>query len=133
MADISGYWEFHRACPAENMTILGVGDTGALVDSDINNIPINGNYDATTNAISFNDARRPGAILFVSFYTGYVIPTGEGGACAMAGTYQEAELIFEESTIDRDRDIAAVGPSLTIAYTTLHAAWYAIWQGPIIE
>jgi hypothetical protein len=133
VADITGTWEFHRACPAETMYISGISDTGALVGSSIDNVPINGNYNAATNAISFNDARRPGETLFVSFYTGYVIPNEEGGACAMAGTYQEAELIFEESSIDRDRDIAAVGPGLTVAYPTIHAAWYAIWQFPVIQ
>jgi hypothetical protein len=115
------------------MYISGISDTGALVGSDINNIPINGNYNAATNAISFNDARWPGDRLFVSFYTGYVIPNEEGGACAMAGTYQEAELIFEEGGIGRDRDITAVGPGLTVAYPTIHAAWYAIWQYPVIQ
>ena len=137
MADITGYWEFHRACPAEQMTIGLVGDTGALLESTItplgstDSTPINGNYDASTNAISFNDARQPGEILFVSFYTGYVMLTEEGSPCAMAGTYQEAELIFRESSINQNLDIAAAGPGLTIASPTIYAAWYAVWQGPI--
>lgn len=131
MADISGYWEFHRACPSEDMNINEVSDTGALLYSAINGRTINGNYNATTNAISFNDA-RPGQILYVSFYTGYVLLNEEGGPCAMAGTYQEAELIFEESGTDSDRDAAEAAPGITIPITTFHSAWYAIWTGPII-
>jgi hypothetical protein len=115
------------------MYISDVSDTGALVGSSINNVPINGNYNAATNAISFNDARQPGDTLFVSFYTGYVIPNEEGGACAMAGTYQEAELFFEESGIGQNRDIATIASNLTVAYPTIHAAWYAIWRDPIIQ
>ena len=136
MADIIGFWEFHRACPAENMNIGQVSDTGALVGSIAPGggtdpfASINGNYNANTNAISFNDARQPGDTLFVSFYTGYVMLTEQGGPCAMAGTYQEAELIFQEGSVNQDRDIAAVGPGLPIAFPTIHAAWYAIWQGP---
>jgi hypothetical protein len=133
MAEIAGYWEFHRSCPAEDMTILGIDSAGAFVDSSINNVSITGQYDANTNAISFNDARRPGSTLFVSFYTGYVIPTGEGGVCAMAGTFQEAELVFEEGGLDGERDLGAPGPGIRGQYTTLHAAWYAIWKAPIIE
>jgi hypothetical protein len=132
MADITGSWEFHRACPAEDMFIGGVDSTGALVGSTINNISIHGNYNAATEAISFNDARQPGDTLYVSFYTGYVMPNSEGGACAMAGTFQEAELIIEGSGLDRNRDIDEAGPGLTVAFPIVHGAWYAIWKQPII-
>ena len=134
MANISGYWEFHRACPAEEMGIFGVDNTGALLNSSINNAPINGNYNATTNAISFNDARQPGATLFVSFYTGYVMPDGQGGACAMAGTFQELELIFEQAL--SAAPTPSPGPSPIphpTVYNTVYGAWYAIYQGPIIQ
>ena len=133
MADITGYWEFHRSCPAEDMTILGIDAAGAFVDASIDNLAITGQYDATTNAISFNDARRPGTKLYVSFYTGYVIASGDEDVCAMAGTYQEVEMVFEENSLDRDREVEELGPRLRGHYTTIHAAWYAIWKAPIIE
>lgn len=132
MVDITGSWEFHRACPSEDMFIGGVDHTGALVGATINDISINGNYNAATETISFNDARHPGDTLFVSFYTGYVMPNAEGGACAMAGTFQEAELIVEGSSIDRNREIAEAGPGLTVAFPLVHGAWYATFKAPII-
>jgi hypothetical protein len=116
------------------MGINGVDDTGALLESYIEGVQIHGQYDAATNRITFNDARQPGETLWVSFYSGYVMPTGEGGVCAMAGTYTEQELIFEEGAIARgvsNRDVAGLGGILV--RPTLHAAWYAIWQGNIIE
>jgi hypothetical protein len=85
MADIEGTWEFHRSCPAQVMNIDGVAPDGELLgDSYIGDSSrlIGGHYDAATNAISFNDASRLGETLNVSFYSGYVIPDGKGGACA---------------------------------------------------
>ena len=115
LADISGYWEFHRACPSEQMTILGVGGSGQLEFSSIENEPIEGHYDAATNAISFDDARHPGELFWVTSYTGYVMPTGEGGACAMAGTWWELTFNINPRGIQ-----------------TRRGSWYAIWQGEII-
>ena len=150
MANITGSWEFHRACPPEVLVIGAVDDAGGLVDAYItdaadNMVTLNGHYDAATNQISFNDARLPGETLFVSFYTGYVMPTGaaklddagnpipgDEGVCAMAGTYTEQEIIFEQYLAERhveERRVAGLGGIL--ATPTLHAAWYAIWQNDI--
>jgi hypothetical protein len=126
MATIEGHWEFHRACPAQRLSIAKIDGTGALLDSFIDGVAINGHYDKATNAISFNDAQHPGAILFVSFYTGYVIPDGDGGSCAMAGTYQEAEFLFEEAVLGREAEAGVIPPNFRPGYTTLHAAWYAV-------
>jgi hypothetical protein len=120
MAAISGYWEFHRACPAQSLTIVGVDDAGALYEANIDDETIHGHYDTNTNRITFNDARQPGETLYVSFYTGYVMPTEDGSACAMAGTFSEQELIFEPN------------PGWRITIPTFHGPWYAIWKGPII-
>jgi|SRR5262245_27699171 len=116
MADITGYYEFHRDCPAKQLTIQAVGGAGDLEFASIDR-PIHGHYNATTNAITFNDAWRPGEIIWVTYYTGYAMPTGDGGVCAMAGTWQELRLEF-----DGDR----------IVIETVHGSWYAIWQGEII-
>jgi hypothetical protein len=64
MADISGNWDFHRWCPGERLIITNVGAPGALEEAVILldngvEVPINGLYNAATNAISFNDARQP--------------------------------------------------------------------------
>jgi hypothetical protein len=118
MADISGYWEFHRACPHEDMTILNVDAAGALVDSSIGTQPIHGHYNAATNAISFNDQRFPGQVIRVSYYTGFVLVQAEGGApCAMAGTYHELILTGQR-------------PNFHIE--TFQSGFYALWRGPII-
>jgi hypothetical protein len=126
MANITGYYEFHRACPSQNMQIQ-FNSAGKLIESYIDKAPINGNYDPTTNVISFNDARQPGATLFVTFYTGYVMPSGDGGVCAMAGTYHELELVLEEGDTAESRIV--VPPPII---TEVHGAWYAVWTQNII-
>jgi len=114
MADISGYYEFHRDCPAQPMTILAV-DHGSLIDSSIENGAIHGIYTASTNAISFNDAPEPGEFFFVTFYSGFVMPDGTGSICAMAGTYHQ--LIWRPRPFSLE---------------TVQGGWYAIRTGDII-
>lgn len=127
MADISGYWEFHRSCPAEDMTILSVDAAGDFVDSTIESEPIHGHYDANTQQISFNNARQPGDVLFVSFYTGYVMLNEQGGPCAMAGTWQEAEVIIEAGS-----PYARPRPPVPPFFITYHSGFYAVYRGGII-
>ncbi len=140
MADIEGTWEFHRSCPAQVMNIDGVAPDGELLGASYigdSSRLISGHYDAATNAISFNDASRLGETLNVSFYSGYVIPDGKGGACAMAGTFQEAHLAFVfERASEAGHEVLAQAVRPPIAYPTLYAAWYAIRQtqsGPVVE
>jgi hypothetical protein len=58
------------------------------------------------------------------------MPTGEGGTCAMAGTYHEAELIFEPGPGSVAR--VAVG-GVRLPTTVVPARWYAVYEGPILE
>jgi hypothetical protein len=109
------------------MTILSVDPSGNLVDSSIESEVIHGHYDANTQLISFNDARQPADVLFVSFYTGYVMLNEQGDPCAMAGRWQEAELVFEgEARFARPR--LPIPPF----FTTYHSGFYAVYQGAII-
>jgi hypothetical protein len=129
MADIIGNWEFHRSCPSEGMTIFSVDSSGNLfAELGDEGEPIHGVYDANTQLISFNDARQPGDVLFVSFYTGYVMVNEQGDPCAMAGTWQEAELVFEaEARFARPR------PPFPPFFTTYHSGFYAVYQGGLIQ
>src|SRR5262245_22460667 len=113
MPNITGYYEFHRGYPAQHATIINVDQSGQLVSASIDDRLIHGQYDASTNAITFNDARNPTDVLYVTNYTGYVMPDG-GDICAMAGTYQELAVRFKP----------------TPGFTTVHGSWYAVWQGP---
>ena len=47
----------------------------------------------------------------------------------MAGTYQELELILEGEGEASNAERRIVRPP---PFTTVNAAWYAIWTGPII-
>jgi hypothetical protein len=114
VAVITGIYEFHRECPSGELTIQGVGGLGQLEGASIGNEPIEGHYDASTNAISFDDARRPGDLFWVTSYTGYAMPTGEGGVCAMAGTWRELTYTFNPRGTQ-----------------TRHGSWYATWESSI--
>jgi hypothetical protein len=133
MADLSNTrWEFHRACPAEGLVLGEVEASGAIRNCVIQLVtgeqfPINARYNATTNVITLNDARKPGEKLFVSFYTGFVMSTGDQAPCAMAGTYHEQEIIIEPAEVAAHVAGGATGISLPTA--VIHAAWYAIYQG----
>lgn len=115
MANIMGRYEFHRACSSQGMAIFQLSDSGDLVEAVIDQAGIHGSYIEATNAISFNDAPVPGDTLLTTFYSGYVIPDGNGGVCAMAGT-------FHEMTINQH----------PFSLTSRQGSWYATYQGPII-
>src|SRR5262249_57600571 len=101
MADISGRYEFHRSCPSQGMEIVELSSAGAFIEADIDGRTIHGHYDASTNRIAFNDAWLPGQTLFVSFYNGFVMPTEQGGVCAMAGPYTEQEILVAPAIQER--------------------------------
>jgi hypothetical protein len=69
-------------------------NTGTILDSTLNGVPINGTLDASLN-VSFNDAQFPGEVLQVTFYTGMVFPLDnwEPDRTFMAGMFQETEVI----------------------------------------
>lgn len=116
MADIRGFYEFHRDCPSQQLIITEVDQHGSLSSASIDNTAINGTYTSSTNAISFNDAPGPGDLFYVSFYSGFAIPNEAGGVCALAGTYHELLIRFSPFSLE-----------------TKQSGWYAIWRGPIIE
>jgi hypothetical protein len=125
MADITGQYEFHTACPSQTMLIWNVLPDGTLISASIGDSGITGIYNAETNAISFNDAPNAGDVLFVKFYSGFVFPNppdGSGGVCAMAGTYQELTLQREQ----------LMQPGGGVQITTAQGSWYALWQEPLI-
>jgi hypothetical protein len=78
MADLSGRYDFHRDGDALGMQIARVDPSGQILEAYIGQAPIHGQYNAPGNTISFNDARWPGDTLFVTYYTGYVVPNGQG-------------------------------------------------------
>jgi hypothetical protein len=129
MATIGGRYEFHRSCPSQEMDIVEVSSTGAFIEANLDGRTLTGQYDASTNRITFNDARFPGQTLFVSFYTGYVMPTEEGGVCAMAGTFTEQEILVETGALAAR---IAPGGGGIFPTETFHGGWYAVWIGDII-
>jgi hypothetical protein len=139
MVDISGRYDFHRDASAPGMQIVRVDATGQILEGQIGQSPIHGQYDAATNAIAFNDARRPGDTLFVTYYTGYVMLNNQGGVYGMAGTYQELELLpivpplplaearAGATTAASGLETAAPARTPEFGITTVQGPWYAIW------
>jgi hypothetical protein len=60
MTDISGRHEFHRDGSDPEMEIVSVDPGGQILKAYIGQALTDGQCDATTGAISFNDARQPG-------------------------------------------------------------------------
>jgi hypothetical protein len=136
MADISGRYEFHRDASSPGMQIVRVDSSGSILEGQVGQSPIHGQYVATTNTISFNDAHLPGDTLYVSFYSGYVMLNGDGSVYGMAGTYQELELprrLFEARTASSPTQepaasgaTAAVGTRPGPVLNVVYGGWYAI-------
>jgi hypothetical protein len=87
-------WELHRSTDAAEELNFSTDNTGTILDSTLNGVPINGTLDASLN-VSFNDAQFPGEVLQVTFYTGMVFPLDnwEPDRTFMAGMFQETEVI----------------------------------------
>ena len=130
MANIDGRYEFHRSCPSQDLLVNEVSSTGAFVEANLDGRTLTGQYDASTNQITFNDARFPGQTLFVSFYTGCVMPTGEGGVCAMAGTFTEQEILIETGAL-AERIVPGGGGIFPTE--TFHGSWYAVWIDNVLN
>lgn len=140
MIDISGRYEFHRDGFSPGMQIVRVDHTGQILEGQVGDAPIRGQYHTDTNAIDFNDARQPGGTLFVTFYTGYVMLNSQGGVYGMAGSYQELTISRGGSIATRTAEApagpaapgakaaatAAVETAPNFGVSTLHGAWFAI-------
>jgi hypothetical protein len=147
-------WEFHRGSEPAEQLYFSTDNTGTIVDSTLNGIPINGTLDASRN-VSFNDAHFPGEVLQVTFYTGMVSSSNwDPSQTFMAGTFQEtvvtvtggvggqpppppvnAPLADTATTPAATATMAAVVDPLSPAFgsgppsvqvTTVHGPWYAI-------
>jgi hypothetical protein len=152
---ITSTWEFHRSTDAaEQLLLITDGITGAIVNSTLNGVPINGTIDASLN-VSFNDAQFPGEVLQVTFYTGMVFPLNSWAPnrTFMGGTFQETEVIvtggiggqqplpvnappastatapaataMTAATVDTLAPAVGSGPP-SVQATTVRGPWYAI-------
>jgi hypothetical protein len=135
MTDISGGWEFHRSCLLQTLDIPSIEASGAFFEATLTQLDgiqraISGHYNAEAGTVSFNDG-SPGQTLYVSFYSGYVMTESAGNACAMAGTFREAEIIIE--VIGEEVRFAGAGGRPVPVITTVHSGWYAVWAGPIMN
>lgn len=141
MADISGRYDFHRDSSSPGMQIVRVDNTGRILEGQIGQAPITGQYNASGNSISFNDARQPGDTLYVTFYTGSVMMNADGSVYGMAGTYQELTLIFigpikgvkaaeraagTASRVGTASETAVATKVPQVEVTTVHGAWFAL-------
>ncbi len=140
MADITGRYELHRDTGSVGMQIIQVDPSGKIIEGYIGQTPVHGQY-GPGETISFNDARQPGDTLFVSFYKGGILLDG-AVVSAMAGTYQEQEILIEpvrEATGQAQPGNAAAGalttvrPPVVVSTVTEQGAWYAIrLDGPLV-
>lgn len=143
MADISGRYDFHRDSSSPGMQIVRVDGTGRILEGQIGQAPITGQYNASDNSVSFNDARQPGDTLYATFYTGSVMMNADGSVYGMAGTYQELTLIFigpipikgvraaerpagTASSIANASATAVATKVPQVEVTTVHGAWFAL-------
>jgi hypothetical protein len=137
MTDISGRYEFHRDASSPGMQIVRVDpSSGQILEGQVGQNPINGQYDDGTKAIAFNDARQPGDEIYVTHYTGFVMLNSDGSVYGMAGTYQESVLprVLLEARLAPlpTSDAPAAGAAAAVAatrqpaITTVQGAWYAI-------
>ena len=137
MVNIDGRYDFHRDGVDLGMQIVEVDPSGQIVEAQIGQSPMHGVYNPTTDGISFNDARQPGDTLFVTYYTGYVMLNGAGAVSAMAGTYQEQELVIgpvrEAARLSAASESAAGGTATVVpapgvvVRITRQGGWYATW------
>jgi hypothetical protein len=115
MLTIQGDWTFHSSCPEQFLRIPQLGPAGQLVESFVDDQPITGAFDASTNAITFNDTPTPGEVLGVKFFTGFVAAQADA-VCYMAGTYHELIL-------------SGLPPRGPLTFRTATYSWYATYQG----
>jgi hypothetical protein len=139
MTDISGRYDFRRSDDpnARVMQILQI--PGPAFEGQIDQSPINIDYAEASNVITLNDARRPGEIFYVTYYTGSVMCDADGGVLGMGGEFRElelsggiqlrgAEVATRESGVAGGTATALRTPEIVVT-KTLQGSWYAIWFG----